>query len=75
VDQTILEREALKLPAYERALWADSLIKSLDEEATHEVESTWAQEAEKRLDACQRGEIQAVDGPALIAELRARFTK
>lgn len=75
MDQTILEREALKLPAYERALLADSLIKSLDEEATREVESAWAQEAEKRLDAYERGEIQAMDGPALIAELHGRFTK
>ncbi len=72
MDQTILEREALKLPAYERALLADSLIKSLDEEAAREVESAWAQEAEKRLDGYQKGEIQAVDGASLLAQLRFR---
>jgi hypothetical protein len=75
MDQTILEREALKLPAYARALLADSLIKSLDEEALREVETAWAHEAEKRLDAGRCGEIQTVDGPALVAELRGRFTK
>jgi hypothetical protein len=54
---------------------ADSLIKSLDEETAREVERARAEEAENRLDAYQRGEIQAVDGPAIIAELRDRFPK
>jgi putative addiction module component (TIGR02574 family) len=75
MDQAILEREALRLPPHERALLADALLGSLDDETVREVESAWAEEAEARLAAYHRGELQALDGPAVLRELRSRFTK
>jgi putative addiction module component (TIGR02574 family) len=75
MDQAILEREALRLPAHERALLADALLGSLDDEAAREVESAWAQEAEGRLAAYHRGEITTLEGPAVLRELRGRYTK
>lgn len=75
MDQVILQREALRLPAHERALLADALLGSLDDEATREVESAWAEEAEARLAAYHRGEIAALEGPAVLRELRRRCTK
>jgi len=48
MDQAILEREALKLPPHERALLADALLGSLDDEVVREAESACAHEADDR---------------------------
>jgi hypothetical protein len=73
MDQAILEREALRLPAHERALLADALLGSLDDEAVREAEAAWGVEA--ALDTYRRGEIAAQDGPEVIRELRSRYAK
>lgn len=75
MDQAILEREALRLPAHQRALLADTLLESLDDEATCKVELAWAHEAESRLAAYHRGELPALDGPTAVRELRDRHAK
>jgi hypothetical protein len=75
MDQAILEREALRLPAHQRALLADTLLESLDDEAACKIELARAQEAESRLAAYHRGELPALDGPAVIRELRDRHAK
>ncbi len=72
MDQVILEREAMRLPAKDRALLADALLGSLDDEAARAVEASWAHEAESRLAAYRRGEIAAADGPAVLRKLRRR---
>jgi hypothetical protein len=51
VDEMILEREAMRLPPRERALLADALLGSLDDEATREIQTAWAREAADRLEA------------------------
>ncbi len=70
MDPAILERELLQLPAGQRALLADALLASLDEEAVRQVESLWALEADRRLEAYRRGEAEALDGPTLLQKLR-----
>jgi len=75
MDEMILEREAMRLPPRERALLADALLGSLDDEATREIQAAWAKEAVDRLEAFHRGEITAVDGPEALRELRARYEK
>ena len=75
MDQVILEREALKLPPYERALLADALLGSLDDEAARKAEAACANEAEDRFKAYERGELKAASGPTVIEELRKRNTK
>jgi putative addiction module component (TIGR02574 family) len=70
MDQAILEHEALKLPPPERAVLVEALLGSLDDEATRQTEAASAREAEDRYQAYQRGEIQALDGPAVLQELR-----
>ena len=72
MDQVILEREAMRLPPKDRALLADALLGSLDDEAAREVEVAWTREAEARLAAYRRGELSAVDGPTVLRELRSR---
>jgi len=75
MDEKVLECEAMRLPPGERALLADALISSLDDETTRSIEAAWAQEAESRLHAFHNGEITAVDGPTAIKEIRNRITK
>jgi putative addiction module component (TIGR02574 family) len=75
MDQAMLEREALRLPPGERALLADALLGSLDDEASREVETAWIQVAEKRLAAYRRGEEAALDGPRVLEDLRARYRR
>ena len=70
MDQAILEREALKLPAHERALLADALLGSLDDEAVRKAEAACANEAEDRYQAYLRGEVEALNGPAVFQQLR-----
>ncbi|MGC8990096.1 MAG: addiction module protein [Verrucomicrobiia bacterium] len=69
MEKVILEREALKLPAHERALLADALLGSLDDEAVRNAEAACAQESEDRYQAFLRGEIEAVDGPTVFRQL------
>jgi len=72
MDPAILEHEALKLPPHERALLAEALLGSLDDEAARQTEAACAREAEDRYQAYQRGEVQALDGPAVLQKLRER---
>jgi hypothetical protein len=72
MDKVILEHEALKLPAHERAMLADALLGSLDGEAERTAESACAREADDRYQAFLRGELQTVDGPAVFQQLRER---
>ena len=59
----------------ERAALIDVLWESLDEERIKETEAKWAAESEDRLDAFERGELPAVDGPTALEELRKSLTK
>lgn len=52
-------KEALNLPATERAAVAEELLSSLDK-PDPEIDQLWAQEAEARIDAADRGQIKTV---------------
>ena len=75
MDQAHLEKEALRLPASERARLAEALLDSLDDEASQKVEAAWADLAEKRLEAFKRGEEFALEGPAVLAKLRSKLAQ
>jgi putative addiction module component (TIGR02574 family) len=51
--------KALELPAIERAALAEALFSSFDFPARHEIDTLWAQEAEDRIDAYERGDLKA----------------
>ena len=75
MDQVILEQEVLRLPARARALLAEVLLESLDDDAMREIQGAWGQEAEARLEAFHRGETKALDGPDVFRELRSQYQK
>jgi len=68
IDQ--LEREAMQLPADERALLADKLVASLDSAEINELQGLWASEAIRRRDEVRSGQSSAVPGEEVLAEVR-----
>ena len=65
----IVQAEALKLSAEERARLADRLLASLSEDA--EVEEAWAVEVERRIAAIESGRVQLIPAAEAIAQARA----
>ncbi|HSK77833.1 MAG TPA: addiction module protein [Thermoanaerobaculia bacterium] len=65
-------RAALSLPGEERASLADKLLQSLDEDDQERIDRLWAKEAEDRIAAYERGEIDAIPGNEVFAALTSR---
>jgi putative addiction module component (TIGR02574 family) len=70
-----IQNEIKQLEPAERAALIDVLWESLDEERVKNIEAKWAAESEDRIDAFERGELPAVDGPSAIQELRNSLRK
>jgi putative addiction module component (TIGR02574 family) len=51
---------ALNLPPEERAQMAERLLTSLEVPSDERIDELWAEEAEDRLDAYERGEIKTI---------------
>jgi putative addiction module component (TIGR02574 family) len=63
--------QALGLPADERAAVAERLLSSLEPELS-DMDRLWAQEAEDRLDAYERGEIEAIPAEVVFKAIKNR---
>jgi putative addiction module component (TIGR02574 family) len=70
-----IQKEIFQLNPGERAMLIDLLWESLDEARTSEIQKKWASESEDRIDAYERGELPAVDGPAALQDLRSSLRK
>jgi putative addiction module component (TIGR02574 family) len=70
-----IQEEVLRLNSNERAMLIDLLWESLDEARIKEIEAKWASESEDRIDAFERGELPAVDGPPALRDLRSSLRK
>lgn len=64
----ILE-EALKLPPVERAELVESLLSSFEFRSRKTINALWAQEAENRIDAFERGEMAAILAEKVFSEI------
>jgi putative addiction module component (TIGR02574 family) len=64
--------EALLLTPVERAELAERLLTSLDSSSQSEIDRVWAQEAEERLDAYERGEIKVVSATEVLVRSGAK---
>jgi putative addiction module component (TIGR02574 family) len=62
--------DALSLPPDERAELVERLLTSLDASHDRRIDELWAQEAEDRLDAFERGEIKAVPAREVFDGIR-----
>ncbi|MGI9068523.1 MAG: addiction module protein [Pyrinomonadaceae bacterium] len=68
VSTETLLRQALELPAIDRAALVEGLIISLDK-PDPALDALWLKEAESRLAAYRSGELGSVDADEVFAEL------
>jgi putative addiction module component (TIGR02574 family) len=71
MDIETLEREALNLPAAQRARLAHELLESLDTLTPAEIETLWLDEAERRINDIDEGKVQLVPGDEVMRKARA----
>jgi len=75
MDSVLLREAALKLSPFERAQLIDTLWQSLDPAHQAEIDQAWLEESNDRLNAYQRGEIEAVVGESVLAELKDKLSR
>ncbi len=75
MSQTLeeIEAELLQLPERARARLAKSLILSLEDVEDEDSELLWAEEAERRYQEIERGEVSAIPSEDVFREARSRL--
>jgi putative addiction module component (TIGR02574 family) len=71
MDFDTLEKQALGLPVKDRARLVQDLLESLDKLSPSEVKSLWLDEAERRANQIDRGEVSLVSAESVALEARA----
>jgi hypothetical protein len=66
--------EALSLPVEERALIADSLLRSLNKPDIS-IDAKWTKVARKRLQELRSGEMKPIPGDEVFAKVLKRLAK
>lgn len=66
-----LARLGLALSVDDRARLAELLLSSLEAEPMSSAEAAWDEEIRRRLAACDRGEVQAIDAEVVFARASA----
>lgn len=61
--------EALNLPPMERAEIVEKLLSSFEFSSRNAIDELWAQEAESRIDAYERGEISAIPAKEVFEKI------
>ena len=61
--------EALKLPPVERAELVEDLLTSFEFQSRKRIDALWAEEAEDRIDAFERGEMTTTPAKDVFAEI------
>ena len=69
MESVLIEKEAMKLPLFERALLVDRLLQTLDAEMNSSIKA-WTEVTEKRLQKFRSSKMEAFDGQAVIESLR-----
>jgi putative addiction module component (TIGR02574 family) len=69
-----LVAEVKKLSLEERAALAKQIVESLDELSESEIEALWVQEAERRLDELEHGEVTEVSAEQVLRQARAAIS-
>jgi len=69
-----IEKDALRLPAEDRARLAVRLLSSLEAttESPAEIEKLWIAEAERRFQEMRDGVVQGIPAREVFAELRTK---
>ncbi|MCQ8118786.1 addiction module protein [Methylomonas rosea] len=70
MDSTVIEREALNLPAAERAKLAHNLLLSLENLSDAELHEAWLDEAQRRADEIDQGSVELISAEEVSAKAR-----
>ncbi len=70
-----IENKILLLPPQERAILAEHIIRSLDNEEDPDVEWLWIAEADRRYTEYKKGKTQARPASLVLKETRAKLNK
>jgi len=68
-----LKSQAMQLSVHERAVLAEHLLASLEEDDGADVEAAWLNEARRRRRAFRDGQISAVSAESAIKDARAKL--
>lgn len=69
---TQILKQVLSLPAEERAEMAEQILSSLETSPHKKIDALWAQEAESRLDAFDRGEIPTISAEEVFNRINQK---
>jgi putative addiction module component (TIGR02574 family) len=61
--------DALELPPMARAELVENILSSFEFQGKNTINALWAQEAEDRIDAFERGELNAIPAKDIFAEI------
>ena len=70
-----LADRVLSLPSEDRVFLVDKLLESLNSPNSEEIDRLWADEVEHRIDELDSGEVKAIPGEQVFAEIRNRLGK
>ncbi len=68
-----IQKELSELPADERAKLALALVESLEPEEEGDIAEAWRIEGERRYEQYLRGEVKAIPGEEVFANVRRRL--
>jgi putative addiction module component (TIGR02574 family) len=71
--QQVLDK-AIGLPPIERAELVEAILASFGLPARAEIDAAWAQEAEDRVDAYDRGEITGIPASRVFEEIEKKYS-
>jgi hypothetical protein len=69
-----IEAEIKKLNLKDRAALAKWIVESLDELSEAEVETLWVEEAERRLDELERGQVSEIPAKEVLRRAKAAIS-
>ena len=69
-----IEAEIKKLDLKDRATLAKWIVESLDDLSEAEIKVLWAEEAERRLDEMERGQVPEIPAKEVLRRARATIS-
>ena len=67
--------EALLLPADARVGLVEKIIESLNLPTRQEIDKIWAEEAEKRIQQIDQGEVDLIPGEDVFSKIRNKYSR
>ena len=74
VDENIFDK-AVSLPVDSRLQLIEKLLISLNLPTHPEIERLWAEEAERRVEQIERGEVKLISGNKVFEKIRNKYQK